>query len=196
MTRLLIIKLIVFLISLCPLLIMLYDLLSNHLSPNPIEDLLQRSGTWSLRFLILSFGLTPIRMLTGLGVINRFRRMIGLFAFFYCTIHLSVFVLLEHAVNINFIIEDIVLSQFIQIGLIAFLLLCPLALTSSNGMMRRMGKKWKKIHNMIHVIVPLSILHFFLLVKADYTDPLIYFFIVFIFYSIRGVHRHYMKITG
>ena len=189
------IKICVFVVASVPFILMIIDSATENLGPNPVESLISRSGTWSLRFLLLAFALTPLRMLTGLNIVNRFRRMLGLYAFFYCSIHLAAFIVFEHAANLDFIVEDILLSEFKQIGLLSYLMLVPLALTSTQSMMRRLGKRWKKLHNTIHVILWLSILHFVLLVKADFRDPIMYGFILFSLQFIRGIYRHYRSMV-
>lgn len=175
---------------------MVIDTASDKLGANPVEELTARSGIWSLRFLWISIAITPIRIVTGFGLVNKFRRMIGLFAFFYCSLHLVIYIVLEHNSNLDYIAEDIGLSQFVQIGLVAYAMLAPLALTSTQNMMRRLGKTWKKLHNNVHLIAWLVILHYVLLVKADFTQPILYGVILFVLQFIRGIYRHYRKVVS
>ena len=188
-------KAVIFIICLYPALLMLLDAVLDALGANPVEKLMTLTGQWSLRFLMLSLALTPIRMLTGFTMINLFRRMVGLYAFFYCSLHFLVFIVLEHTAMLTLIVEAVAKSQTVQVGLIAYGLLIPLAFTSTHAIMRRLGKSWKKIHKMIHIIAVLAVFHFLLSVKADFTEPLIYAVIVLLLQSIRIIYRRRPKIA-
>ncbi|MGR9045430.1 MAG: sulfite oxidase heme-binding subunit YedZ [Gammaproteobacteria bacterium] len=172
---------------------MVFKTVSDDLGPNPIEMLTRMSGLWSLRFLLITLALTPIKMLFKQSGVIKYRRMLGLFTFFYSSIHFAIFIVLEHSLSLGFILEDIYTSPTVDIGLLAYLLLIPLALTSTNAMMRAMGKAWKKLHISVHVIALLSVLHFAVSEKADISNPLFYGIIVLILLVVRGVVRNKKK---
>ena len=163
---------------------------ADDLGANPVETLTQLSGLWSLRFLLITLALTPFRMLFKQSGVIRYRRMLGLFTFFYSSIHLAIFIVLEDSLSWLYILEDIIVSPTVDVGLLAYLLLIPLALTSTNGMMRRLGKVWKKLHISVHAIALLSILHFVLSEKADISSPLFYGIILLVLLVVRGIFRN------
>ena len=144
------------------------------LGANPIEELIHRLGKWGLRFLLITLAVTPLRKLTGWNWLLRFRRMLGLFAFFYALLHFMTYAGLDQRFDLAVIIEDIAERPYITIGMIALLLLLPLALTSTNGMMRRLGKRWQKLHRLVYVIAILGVWHFYWQVKLDTLEALIY----------------------
>ena len=165
----------VFLLALLPLAAMLRDILTGNLGVNPVENLLHRNGDWALRLLLVTLAISPLRRLTGAGWLIRLRRMLGLYAFFYACLHFAVFVVFEHGLDPLSLIEDIVERPFILAGFVALVLLVPLAVTSTNAMMRRLGGRWKKLHRLVYPIAVLAVLHFFMLIKSeDYREPLIY----------------------
>jgi len=127
-----------------------------------------------LRFLLLTLAMTALRQLTGSAWPLRLRRMLGLYTFFYVCIHLTTYLVLDHFFDWNEIIKDIVKRPYITLGMLAFTLLVPLAMTSTKKMMQRLGKRWKSLHKLIYVIAILGVLHFILLVKADLREPIIY----------------------
>ncbi len=145
---------------------------------NPIEDILHSLGLWGLRFLVLTLMVTPVRELIGKPWLVSFRRMLGLFAFFYVLMHFLTWLILDQDLYLAGIGEDIVKRPFITIGFAAFLMLIPLAVTSTNGMMRKLGGRWKKLHRLVYPIAILGVWHFYWLVKADVREPLIYTAIV------------------
>ncbi|MCC5809186.1 MAG: sulfoxide reductase heme-binding subunit YedZ [Ectothiorhodospiraceae bacterium] len=142
--------------------------------PNPVEYLSHETGQWGLRLLLLTLAVSPLRRLTGWAWLIRFRRMLGLFAFFYVCCHFLVFAVFDHSLGLPSILEDIVKRPYILVGTLAFLLLIPLAITSTNSMMRRLGRRWKALHRFSYLIAALAVLHFFMLVKVDTREPLIY----------------------
>ena len=184
------IKCIVFAIALLPLLAMIFNSLTDRLGPNPVQALAQTSGIWSLRFLLISIAVTPARMLFNSPGIVKYRRMLGLFTFFYCSIHLLVFFGLEHSFTWKYIKDDLYSSPIVIVGLLAYLLLIPLTVTSTNNMMKKLGKNWKKLHSAVYVIGLLAILHFTLTVKADITEPLFYGLILLALFAVRGIVRN------
>jgi sulfoxide reductase heme-binding subunit YedZ len=144
------------------------------LGANPIEELIHQLGKWGLKFLLITLAVTPLRKLTGWNWLIRFRRMLGLFAFFYVLLHFLVYAGLDQRFGLAVIIEDIAKRPFITIGMAALLLLLPLALTSTKGMMRRLGKRWQKLHRLVYVIAILGVWHFYWQVKLDTLEALIY----------------------
>lgn len=179
------IKPIVFLLSLLPLLLLFRRFYLDELGANPFEVLTRTTGEWTLRFLLLTLAMTPLRKITGLAWPLRLRRMLGLFSFFYVCVHLLTYLWLDQFFDWNEIMLDIIKRPYITFGMLAFVLLIPLALTSTKKMMKRLGRRWKQLHKLIYFIAPLGVLHFILLVKADLKEPIIYALILLSFYSIR-----------
>lgn len=148
------------------------------LGANPVETLLHSLGLWGLRFLVLTLMVTPLRDVTGKVWLLHFRRMLGLYAFFYVLLHFLTWLIIDQDFYLAGIGADIVERPFITIGFAAFLMLIPLAVTSTNGMMRRLGKRWKQLHRLVYPIAILGVWHFYWLIKADIREPLIYAAIV------------------
>jgi sulfoxide reductase heme-binding subunit YedZ len=145
------------------------------LGVNPAEYITRSTGDWTLRLLLLTLTVTPLRRLTGWTWLLRLRRMLGLFAFFYAVMHMSSYVSFDHVFDIGEIFKDIVKRPFITVGFICLVLMIPLAITSNNGMVRRMGaRRWQLLHRLVYVIAPLGVLHFWWMVKRDLTEPIIY----------------------
>ena len=169
-------KPIVFMLCLLPLAFAVGDLygLTGDLGANPVENLQDRFGNWGLRFLLIALAVTPLRQLTGRPWLARFRRMLGLFAFFYVLMHFLVWLVLDQGLLMAAIGEDIGRRPFITIGFAAFLVLAALALTSTTGMRRRLGPAWQKLHNGVYVAAVLGVWHYWWQVKLDATDPLVY----------------------
>lgn len=153
---------------------------------NPVETLLHRSGQWALRLLLLSLALTPLRQLTGMAWLIRLRRMLGVYAFFYVCLHFGVFVVFEHSLDLGEMLADVAKRPFILAGFVALLLLVPLAVTSTNGWMKRLGKRWKQLHKLVYPIAVLAVLHFLLLNKSDdYREPGIYALVLALLLALR-----------
>jgi sulfoxide reductase heme-binding subunit YedZ len=169
-------KPVVWLLSLIPFLYLLYavTLAPDILGANPVEYITHESGAWSLRFILLTMLMTPLRRLTGWVLPLRIRRMLGLFAFFYVTLHFVIYAVLDLGLDWSHLGEDIIKRPFITIGFLAWLLLIPLAMTSTNAMMRRLGRRWKKLHKLVYLIGMLGVVHYVWLVKKDLLEPLIY----------------------
>lgn len=179
-------KALVFGICLLPLMWLSYALLTNQLGANPIEAITRETGVWALRFIIVTLLISPLRKLTGRNEFIRFRRMLGLFAFFYASVHMLLYLGLDQFFDVQEIWLDIVKRPFITIGFISFILLIPLTITSTDKMIKRLGgRRWKKLHYLIYLIVVLSCLHFYMLVKQDKTEPLIYLLIVLLLLGFR-----------
>jgi methionine sulfoxide reductase heme-binding subunit len=166
-----------FLLALVPLAQLLVGLFlrPEWLGANPAEYITRSTGDWTLRFLLLTLTVTPLRKLTGWNWLIKFRRMLGLFAFFYVCLHMLSYVAFDHVFDLAEIFRDILKRPFITIGFLAFLLLIPLAATSTDAMVRRLGsKRWLRLHRLVYGIAVLGVLHFWLMVKRDVTEPAIY----------------------
>ncbi|BBF82388.1 sulfite oxidase heme-binding subunit YedZ [Asticcacaulis excentricus] len=162
-------------LCLLPVLWLLWRFFQNDLGVNPVETVVRQLGVWGLRLLVLGLALTPLARLLRQGRLIRWRRPIGLFAFGYVTLHLMSYVVIDQYFDWAQIWSDILKRPYITFGMVAFVLLIPLALTSFNAAIRRLGGVvWRNLHRLIYVIVPLGALHYFLLVKADKTMPLVY----------------------
>ena len=179
------VKPIAFVICLIPLFMLVWDGFHDALGANPIEKITHRTGDWSLRFLLITLTITPLRKIFGWKQLVRLRRMFGLFAFFYVCIHFSIYIVFDHFFDVNEIAKDIVKRPYVTVGFTAFLLLIPLAITSTNKMMKRMGKSWKQLHQLVYVIAVLGILHYLWLVKADVLQPVIHAIILLLLLGIR-----------
>ena len=166
----------VFIVCLGPLAWFAWLGASGGLGANPIEATIRYFGEWGLRFLILALAVTPVRELTGVSAVGRFRRMIGLYAFFYITLHLMAYVGLDQFFDLGAIWADIVKRVYITVGMAAFLLLLPLAITSTKGWMKRLtGKRWQKLHRVVYLDRhPRASSISTMMVKADFREPLVY----------------------
>lgn len=183
-----ILKVIVFLLALVPLERLMGWAVTDSLGANPIEKVLRQTGYWTLTFLTLTMAVTPIRQWLGLIWVGRFRRMLGLFAFFYGLLHLGTYVILDQFFDWMGILKDITKRPYITIGFTAFVTMIPLAVTSTDGMLRRLGgERWRKLHRLIYAITLLGVIHFWWLVKKDIKEPLIFAFLYLIAMSLRFV---------
>lgn len=172
--RMIIGKVLLFLLCLVPLLLLLWDAVQQQLGANPVEALLHSSGDWGLRLLLVTLAITPLRKLTGWGWLLRYRRMLGVFAFFYALLHVIVYLWLDRGLSWGEIGIDLVERPYITLGFAAFLILFALAVTSTRGMMRRLGKHWSILHQWVYAAGLFGVIHFLWLVKADYREPGIY----------------------
>jgi sulfoxide reductase heme-binding subunit YedZ len=186
------IKIIVFLLSLVPFGLLLKDAINDQLGANPIETLHFGFGDWALRFLCIGLALSPSKTVTGQNWPMRFRRMMGLFAFFYASLHLLVFIVLDLSLSWEAFKDEVPKSPYILMGLLTYLLLFPLAVTSTKKMQKRLGRSWIKLHQLVYVAGLTAVVHYFWLVKADYTEPLIYAAVVGAVLGIR-VAVYYRK---
>ncbi|MGA9163231.1 MAG: protein-methionine-sulfoxide reductase heme-binding subunit MsrQ [Thiobacillus sp.] len=164
----------VFGICLLPLARLIYLGGSGGLGANPIEFITHSTGTWTLVGLMVTLSVTPLRRLSGRADLIRYRRMLGLFSFFYACLHFVTYVWLDQFFDPAAIARDIMKRPFITAGFAAFVLLVPLAVTSSHAMMRRLGRRWQQLHRLVYVIALLGVIHYLWLVKKDMTEPLIY----------------------
>jgi len=186
-----ILKALVFLLCLVPLAklaLETFGVAGMSLGANPIEELIHRLGIWGLNFLLITLAVTPLRRLTGKSWLLRFRRMLGLFAFFYVLMHFLTYAGLDQRFDLSVIFEDIAERPFITVGFTAFLLLIPLAATSTNAMMKRLGRRWQKLHRLVYVIAILGVVHFYWQVKLDTLEALVYAAIlaVLLGYRLKG----------
>lgn len=168
------VKALVFAACLVPLASLTFEALGGDLGANPIETITHTTGDWTLRLLLVTLTMTPLRELSGWSWPVRLRRMFGLFAFFYACLHLMTYVWFDKFFMWGEMAHDIVKHPYITVGMAAFALLVPLAATSTNAMMRRLGRRWKSLHRMVYAIGILGVLHYLWLVKADIRQPLIY----------------------
>jgi sulfoxide reductase heme-binding subunit YedZ len=172
-------KVVVFLASSIPFVLLCVGLLRSDLGINPVETLQHTTGDWTLRFLIFTLAITPLRKTFKLPELIRFRRMLGLFAFFYVTLHFITYLGPDQNFNLSGMWDDVAKRKFITVGFAAFVLLIPLALTSTAGSIRRLGgKRWQALHRLIYVCATLGVIHYYWLVKSDVRKPLIYAFFV------------------
>ena len=167
-------KPVVHLLCLLPLLWLLVAIFTDGLGANPVEALTHETGQWALRLLLVTLALTPLRQWTGEGAWIRFRRMVGLYCYFYACCHFLIWFVADHALDLQTMLEDVIKRPYITLGFAAFVLLLPLAVTSNQAMLRRLGRRWKTLHRLVYLIAVLAVLHFLWLVKADYLEAIIY----------------------
>jgi methionine sulfoxide reductase heme-binding subunit len=168
-------KVIVFSIALIPFALLARMVITDQLGPNPIETLNRFTGDWTLRFLLLTLAVTPLRQLSGHHYLVRFRRMLGLFAFFYACLHFLSWLWIDKLFDFDEIMKDVIKRPFITVGFTSFVLLIPLALTSTQGMVRRLGgQRWRALHRLVYAIGIGGVVHFLWLVKSDIREPLAY----------------------
>ena len=165
------IKSVLFLACLTPFAHLVWGVASDALGANPVEAVTRSLGWWTLFLLCATLSVSPLRRLTGAHWLVRLRRMLGLFAFFYAALHFTTFIWLEHWFDLAEMAKDIVKRPFITVGFTAFVLLIPLAATSTDAMQRRLGRSWSRLHRLVYVIGVLGVVHFWWLVKRDVTDP-------------------------
>ena len=166
-------KPVIFIICLLPLALLVQGAMTNGLGANPVEAIIRTTGDWAIYLLLITLSVTPLRAVFNLSWLIKYRRMLGLFSFFYACMHFLSFVWFEHFFNLTDIINDIIKRPFITIGFICLLMLSMLAATSTDNMIRRLKKRWKTLHQLVYPISILALLHYFMMIKADYKDPLI-----------------------
>ena len=161
----------VFLLCLVPFGQLAYRAYSDDLGANPIDAITRFTGSWSLIFLLTSLAVTPLRRVTGWNELIKFRRMLGLFAFFYAALHFATYLVLDHFFDLDRIAKDILKRPYVTAGFTAFVIMIPLALTSTAAMIRRLGKRWQQLHRLIYLAAIAGVIHFYWLVKADIRRP-------------------------
>jgi sulfoxide reductase heme-binding subunit YedZ len=165
----------VFLACLVPFAWLVWRVVNDDLGTNPIETLNRFTGDWTLRFLLITLAVTPLRRISGWHQLIRLRRMFGLFAFFYATVHFLTYALIDQYFDFPAIVQDVAKRPFITVGFACFLLLIPLAATSTNSMVRRLGgRRWQRLHRLVYVIAAGGVIHFLWLVKSDIREPALY----------------------
>ena len=184
-------KLVVFINSVIPLALLLWDLSRNRVGPNPLEFATRTTGMLTLIFLCLTLAVTPLRKIFGINSLVKFRRMLGLFAFFYGALHLLTYIWFDRWFNLLSAAEDVAQRPFILVGMTAFVLMVPLAITSTNRMVKRLGgKTWARLHRLAYVAAIAGVVHFWMLVKSDTRLPLTFAFIVFFLLGYRLLHKY------
>jgi len=172
--------------ALAPAAYLAWGAVSNGLGANPIEAITRETGTWTLRFLMVTLAITPLRRLTGWNDAIKFRRMLGLFAFFYGTLHLLTYVWLDQFFDLASMVKDVAKRPFITAGATAFVLMVPLAVTSTAGMIRRMGgRAWRRLHRLAYASAVVGVVHYWWLVKLDTTRPRNYAMILAVLLGVR-----------
>jgi sulfoxide reductase heme-binding subunit YedZ len=178
-------KVVVFTLSLVPIFYIIYQILNNQLGPEPIKDITHHTGKWTLYFIVITLAMTPLKKITKLNIWINYRRMFGLFIFFYASVHLMTYVGLDYRFDLASIGDDIIKKKYIFIGFSAWLLLIPLAITSNKRMMKILKNKWKKLHRLIYLISLCGAIHYLWLVKRDLTEPLIFLIVILILLALR-----------
>ena len=178
-------KKIVFILSLIPIFFIIYQIITDQLGPEPIKEITHHTGKWTLYFIVITLAMTPLKKITKLNIWINYRRMFGLFIFFYASVHLMTYVGLDYRFDLTSIGDAIIKKKYIFIGFSAWLLLIPLALTSNKWMMKFLKHKWKKLHRLIYLISLFGAIHYLWLVKRDLTEPLIFLTIILILLAFR-----------
>ena len=166
-------KPLVFMMCLLPLMFLVYGAINNTLGVNPVEAMTRKTGDWTYYFLLMTLSVTPVRRFFNQSWLMQYRRMLGLFVFFYACLHLLTYVWFDQFFNLDEIVRDIIKRPFITLGMLSLLLLLPLAITSNQAMIKRLKKNWARIHKLVYVIAVLGLLHHVMMIKADYQQPLI-----------------------
>jgi len=182
-------KAVLFVFALVPAVWLAAGLYRGELGANPAETLQLETGIWALRFLLASLAITPLRRLTGWNSVIQVRRMLGLFAFFYATLHLLTYIVLDRFFDFSRVGEDIIKRPYITAGMFAFVLMIPLALTSTKGWIRRLGRKWQVLHRLVYISAAAACLHFLWKVKVMIGEPVYYAGILAVLLGFRVVWR-------
>lgn len=180
-------KPVVFVVALMPLAYWIYAVLNGELGANPIEALEKESGEFALRLLLLSLLATPLTAVFKIAWPVRLRRMIGLFAFFYASVHLAIYVGLDQQLSLKYILEDLIEKPFITVGFAALLMMFPLAITSNRFSVRKLGKRWKALHNWVYYVAILALLHYVWLAKGERLEPVVYLVMLLVLLGYRLV---------
>jgi methionine sulfoxide reductase heme-binding subunit len=169
-----IVKAAVFVLAAAPAVMLAVDGVRGNLTADPIEEITHRTGWWALTLLLVTLAVTPVRRLTGWNQLVQLRRMLGLYAFSYAVLHLLTYVVLDLFFAFDILLEDVMERPYITVGFAAFLILLALAVTSTKGWIRRLGRRWQQLHRLVYVAAVLGVVHFYWQVKADTREPLIY----------------------
>src|SRR5712691_3082504 len=185
-------KLVLFINGLVPLTLLLWDVYHHRVGANPLEFVTRTTGMLTLVFLLITLAVTPVRKLAGLNWLVKFRRMLGLFAFFYGFLHLMTYVWFDRFFNLRSAAQDILARPFIAVGLTAFFLMIPLAITSTNKMVKRLGgKRWSRLHKVVYLAGIGGALHYWMLVKSDTRLPLTFAFMLALLLGFRAFINYY-----
>jgi sulfoxide reductase heme-binding subunit YedZ len=185
-------KLVLLVNGLVPLTLLLWDVYRKQVGANPLEFVTRTTGMLTLVFLLISLAVTPLRRITGLNWLTRFRRMLGLFAFFYGSLHLMTYIAFDRFFHLTTIPGDVAKRPFIAIGMTAFFLMLPLAITSTDRMVKRLGgKRWMRLHRIVYLSGVLGVLHYYLLVKSDVRLPMTFAFLVVVLLGFRIFAKYY-----
>ena len=175
----------IFILSIIPFLLITYKIIFNKLGPEPVKEITHFTGEWTLIFICLTLSMSPLKKLTNLNYWVKIRRMLGLFVFFYASLHLFTYVGIDYRFSWQPIFDDVVKKKYIFVGFAAWVLLIPLTITSSQKMMLLLKQNWKKLHKLIYVIAILGSLHFIWLSKTIYFKPLFYFILITVLLTLR-----------
>ena len=179
-----VLKPLLFFAALVPLVLVALDSMT---ATDPIEAIQLGTGHWTLRFLALTLAVTPLRRATGWNDLTRFRRMLGLFAFFYACIHLVNYMVFDWSLDVPEIVADVVEHKYITIGMAAFLTMVPLAVTSTRGWIRRLGRRWQRLHRLVYLVAVFGVIHFLWAVKKDHMEPIIYAIVFAALFAARAI---------
>jgi sulfoxide reductase heme-binding subunit YedZ len=166
-------KPLVFMLCLVPLMLLVYGAINNTLGVNPVEAMTRKTGDWTYYLLLMTLSVTPLRKLLGLSWLIHYRRMLGLYVFFYASLHLLTYVWFDQYFVVADILRDIIKRPFITLGMLCWLLLLPLAVTSNQAMIKRLKKNWARLHRLVYLIAVVGLIHHIMMIKADYQQPLI-----------------------
>lgn len=183
------VKPVLFFLCLLPFLQWLLAIFQNRLGPDPADELAHGTGEWAIYFLLITLAITPAQQIFKLPVLGGFRRMLGLFSFFYASLHLLVFIALFLAWDFSAIFEEIVERPYITVGMLAWLVLLPLAVTSTNGWRRRLGKAWKKLHKLVYLAASAAVVHVLWQVRSDLGEAIVYLLLLCILMGWRLYKR-------
>jgi sulfoxide reductase heme-binding subunit YedZ len=186
-------KVFVFSIAILPFLRLFYLAFNDKLTAHPIEFIEHSTGFWSLTILLVLLFLTPMRQIFKLNKQIRLRRMLGLFVFFYAFLHVLTYLWLDYDFNYDEIAKDVIKHPRILVGFVAFILLIPLAATSNNASIKRLGAGWVKLHSLVYLVAILAVMHFWMLVKRDIREPLIFAMVLFLLLAVRVYFRFLAK---
>jgi sulfoxide reductase heme-binding subunit YedZ len=190
-------KLVLFTNAVVPLVLLLTDVYRKRVGANPLEFVTRTTGILTLVFLLISLAVTPLRRITGLNWLTRFRRMLGLFAFFYGSLHLMTYVAFDRFFHLTTIPGDVAKRPFIAIGMTAFFLMVPLAITSTDKMVKRLGgQRWVRLHRLVYLSGAFGVLHYYLLVKSDVRPPLTFAFVLVLLLGFRLLAKYYATQPG
>ena len=185
------VKPVVFGACLTPVALLLWQGVADDLTANPIEFITHRTGDWTLRILLVTLAITPLRYLTGWNGMVRLRRMLGLFAFFYGSLHFLTYVVFDHFFALDSILDDVIERRFITAGFTGFILMIPLALTSTRAMVQRLGgRRWQALHRLVYLSAIAGIVHYTWLVKLDIRPPLVYASVLVLLLGLRVWHYY------